>query len=76
MATLNIKNFSDSLYRKLQSRAKRERRSVAQEVTLILEDALHAPEQLSILDLEGLGKELWAGIDPAEHVDEERKSWD
>ena len=40
MATLNIKNMSDSLYKKLQARAKRERRSVAQEVTHLLSEAL------------------------------------
>src|SRR5882724_11955796 len=32
MAVLNIKNLPDSLYRKLQARAKRQHRSVAQEV--------------------------------------------
>jgi plasmid stability protein len=29
MATLNVKNLPDALYKKLQARAKRERRSVA-----------------------------------------------
>ena len=32
MATLNVKNLPDPLYRKLQARARRQRRSVAQEV--------------------------------------------
>ncbi|HET8648846.1 MAG TPA: hypothetical protein VFL95_02305 [Gemmatimonadales bacterium] len=76
MATLNVKNLSDALYRKLQRRAKQQHRSVAQEVTRILEEALATPEPLSILDLEGLGKELWTDIDPAEHVRRERRSWD
>jgi plasmid stability protein len=35
MAVLNIKSVPDKLYRKLQLRAKRERRSVAQEVIQI-----------------------------------------
>lgn len=76
MATLNIKNLPDPLYRKLQARAKRERRSVAQQVTEILSRALEAPEPLSILDLQGLGKELWLGVDAAEHVERERSAWD
>ncbi len=29
----------------------------------------------SILELRGLGKEVWAGVDPDEHVDQERSSW-
>jgi plasmid stability protein len=76
MATLNVKNLPDSLYRKLQKRAKRQHRSVAQEVTKILDDALESPDLVSILTLRGLGKEQWAGIEPAAHVEAERKSWD
>lgn len=76
MATLNIKNLPDGLYRKLQARARRERRSVAQEVTRILTDALETPKPLSILELRGLGKEYWQGSDAAEHVERERKAWD
>src|SRR6266481_2823351 len=65
MAVLNIKNLPDSLYRKLQARAKRQHRSVAQEVTHLLSDALEMPKPLSILDLKGLGKEHWRGVDTA-----------
>jgi plasmid stability protein len=76
MATLNIKNLPDKLYKKLQARAKRERRSVAQEVTQLLAEALETPKPLSILDLKGLGKEHWRAVDAAEHVEKERASWD
>jgi plasmid stability protein len=76
MATLNIKNLPDALYRKLQARAKRQRRSVAQEVTHILMQAVEAPAQLAITDLRGLGKEHWVGGDAAGHVEAERRSWD
>jgi plasmid stability protein len=76
VATLNIKNLPDPLYRKLQARARRERRSVAQQVTEILVRALEEPEPLSLLDLQGLGKEHWRGIDAAAHVERERASWD
>ncbi len=30
----------------------------------------------SILELRGLGKEIWEGIDPDEYVRKERESWD
>ena len=76
MATLNIKNLPDRLYKKLQARAKRERRSVAQEVTHLLDAALDTPEPLSILELRGLGKEHWKDIDAATHVRRERAAWD
>lgn len=76
MAVLNVKNLPDALYRKLQARARRQHRSVAQEVTSILSEALSEPEPLSILELQGLGKEEWAGVDATAHVEEERRSWD
>jgi plasmid stability protein len=76
MATLNIKNLPDKLYKKLQARTKRERRSVAQEVTRLLAEALETPKPHSILDLKGLGKEHWRGVDAAKHVAKERASWD
>ncbi|MBV9880721.1 MAG: Arc family DNA-binding protein [Gemmatirosa sp.] len=76
MAVLNIKNLPDELYEKLKARAKEQRRSVAQEVQKILADTLDAEPRPSILELRGLGKELWEGIDPAEYIEQERSSWD
>ena len=76
MATLNIKNLPDALYKKLQARAKRQHRSVAQEVTHILSQVVEDAAPLSILELQGLGKEYWDGSDAAVHVERERRSWD
>lgn len=76
MATLNIKNLPDSLYRKLRARAKRDRRSVAQEVIHILSQATEESAPLSILDLKGLGKEVWRGVDPTAFIEQERRTWD
>jgi plasmid stability protein len=58
MATLSIKNLPDALYEALKARAKRERRPVAQEVALLLSTALDIQASLSIMELQGLGKEL------------------
>ena len=76
VATLNIKNLPDSLYKKLQARAAQDRRSVAQEVTHLLDVALDTAEPLSILDLRGLGKEHWRDLDAGLHVERERSTWD
>lgn len=76
MAILNIKNLPDALYERLKRRAERQHRSVAQEVTHILDQVLAEPEPLSILSLQGLGKTVWTGVDAAAHVDAERRSWD
>jgi len=76
MAILNIKNLRDSLYRKLQKRARYHHRSVAQEVTSILAAAVASPKRLSIVELRGLGKEAWQAVDAKDHVDRERRAWD
>ncbi len=76
VATLNVKNLSDALYRKLQKRARERRRSVAQEVIVILEEAVDRQEPLSILELRGLGKEAWRQVEAAAHVEAERRAWD
>ena len=46
---------------------------MAQEVTHILREALEASDSLSILELRGLGKEHWVGIDAVTHVEKERR---
>jgi hypothetical protein len=39
--------------------------------------AAHEMEQdASLLDLEGLGAEIWSGIDAAQYVDDLRREWD
>jgi plasmid stability protein len=76
MATLNIKNLPDALYSRLKLRAERQHRSVAQEVMHLLEEALDGSEPLSILELQGLGKDVWTGTDAAAHVEAERRAWD
>jgi plasmid stability protein len=76
MATLNIKNLPDSLYKKIQARANREHRSIAQEVIHILSVATENARPLSILELQGLGKEVWKKADAGKHVNRERRAWD
>lgn len=76
MATLNIKNMPDRLYKKIQARAQREHRSIAQEVIHILSQATESATPRSILELQGLGKDLWRKVDGKKHVNRERRGWD
>jgi plasmid stability protein len=79
VSTLNIKNFPDRLYRRIKQRASRNRRSIAQEVVQLLDDATTERPRVSLLELEGLGKSLWkealSGKDAADYVREERDAW-
>ena len=76
MATLNVKNFPDALYERIKRRAAAERRSIAGEVVHLLDRAVAEATPVSILELRGLGREIWRGIDAAEHVRSEREAWD
>ncbi len=76
IATLDVNDFLDERYSRLRQRAKRQRRSVAQEVITVLEAAVAEAEPVSPLALRGLGKEYWPGVDPARHVAAERDSWE
>ncbi len=49
-----------------------ERRRLAEELT---QQVGQTTGKRSILELRGLGKESWEGIDPDEHVAKERDSW-
>jgi len=76
MATLNVKNLPDRIYRRLRSRARRQHRSISQEVIHLLDRHLADEPDVSLLEMKGLGKKRWTGIDPAQHVRRERDSWD
>ncbi len=78
MPTLNIKGFPEDLYHCLGQRAKAEHRSLTGEVVHLLEWALKSYPQKkgSILQLKGLGKNLWKKVDVTKHIEEERNSWE
>lgn len=78
MATLNIKGFPEDLYHILSQQAKIDRRSLTGEVIYLLEWAIEAlpKRKQSILQLRGLGKKHWKGINITKHVDQERDSWE
>jgi hypothetical protein len=45
-------------------------------LTRLVRQQIGKSEQRSILELEGLGAEIWQGADVQEYVDQERASWD
>lgn len=75
MATLNVKDFPDALYQKLKKQAKREGRSVASEVQVLLAEALLRPRKYTVNDFRGVGAEIWQGVDIQKFLDREREGW-
>ena len=45
-------------------------------MTHILERALAEPEKLSLLELDGLGRDVWADVDAVRQSEDERAAWD
>ncbi len=75
MPSLNIQDFPEDLHERLRRRAEAERRPVEEVVIRLLEQHLTSPMH-SILELRGLGRELWRDADASQHVEQERRSWD
>jgi len=75
MATLNVKNFPDLLYERLKKQAKRDGRSVASEVAVLLEGALVRSGRYTVGDLKGIGAGTWKDVDILKWLDRERDSW-
>ena len=46
-----------------------------EELTAIVLDRTTNKPKRSIMELEGLGQEIWQGIDAQEYVNQERDSW-
>ncbi len=45
------------------------------DLTTLVHNQISGRPQQSILDLQGIGKEIWSTIDAQEYVDQERASW-
>jgi hypothetical protein len=46
------------------------------DIAAVLRQQVTAEPQHSIMELKGLGKEVWEGIDVEKYIDKERNSWD
>ena len=46
-----------------------------EELAVLVRQRIEAKPKRSILELQGLGKEIWEGIDPQEYVERERAAW-
>ena len=45
------------------------------DVAVMLRDMKPSGKKHSIMEIEGLGKEIWQGVDAQEYVNQERTSW-
>jgi plasmid stability protein len=73
LATLNVKKFPDPLYRELKRRARSEGRSLAREVTILLQEQLTVPKKYKIGDWPKLAGGLWKGNEIEKFLEEGRR---
>ncbi len=64
----------DEVLNQIQNFPLQEQRRLLKDLEAMLSKPKAKPRH-SLLELEGLGKEIWEGIDPQQYVDEERNSW-
>jgi len=66
----------DDVCRAVQSLPPSEQLRLVAELAERLSRRMAASRRHSLLELRGLGKELWNGVDPDEYLRKERSTWD
>ena len=71
--------MSSNAYREILEQIQRltpdEQRQLIKDIEAMLHRQAKPKHRHSIMELKGLGKEIWEGIDAQEYVNEERRSW-
>ena len=67
--------FSQVLYQALQLTPE-EKLQLIEELAANIRQQIATQPRHSIIELEGLGKEVWQGIDVEKYIEEERNSWE
>ena len=53
-----------------------EQLQLIEDIITVVRHQVRARHQHSIMEFEGVGKEVWEGIDVEKYIDEERNSWE
>ena len=61
--------------RQIESLTLDEQMQLMQELALIVNYPTPEKSKRNLMELEGLGQDIWQGIDAREYVDRERQSW-
>lgn len=69
---LNISDYQDALKTLTRDELERLHKALLERLQAMVPSA---PARRSLLDLEGLGAEVWGGLDAQAYVNHERDSW-
>jgi|694.fasta_scaffold88190_1 hypothetical protein len=67
-----MSNYQELLQQAKNLTAEEQLKLVAELISVVRNRVMDKSKKRSILDLEGLGKEIWQGIDAQEYVNQER----
>jgi hypothetical protein len=71
--------YSTSAYNDVLGRIQRltpvDQLRLLEELALLARHLVTSQTHRSILEIQGLGKEIWQGMDAKEYIDQERASW-
>jgi hypothetical protein len=67
-----MSNYQELLQQAKTLTAEEQLKLVAELISVVRNRVMDKSKKRSILDLEGLGKEIWQGIDAQEYVNQER----
>jgi hypothetical protein len=65
----------ESVLHQADTLSREEKLRLIRELAISAEDGSTAPGERSVMELAGLGAELWNGVDGQEYVHRERASW-
>ena len=71
---MTVREYNDLLDR-VSHLSQQEKIDLLAELANQVRDGSRKGKKRGIMELEGLGKETWAGIDAQEYVDRERDAW-
>ncbi len=69
-------DLSQHILSQVQKLSREEQRELAAEIKRRLSTPAPPTKRRSLLELRGLGKEIWSGVDVREYLRKERDSWD
>ena len=71
--------MSSDAYKEVLNQALRlkheEQLQLIEDLVVFIRDEYPSRSPHSIMELKGLGKELWVGVDVEKYIDDERNSW-
>jgi len=77
MATSNVSQTYDDYVKKIQTLTPEEQLSLVKVISASLKKTLRGKKaKHSVMELEGLGADIWKGVDAQKYVLKERYSWD